>query len=98
MDLLINSSLGEGPIFIVRVSAVQSSGKHQHEPAAANQSTQQTPHRNQQGQFNSEETARLTNRPESTAEVARKPQEPQETFFGEFLFMMSPQAKPNKAM
>jgi hypothetical protein len=42
-----------------------------HKSAAADQFTQQIPHKNQQGQFNPEETARLTNQPESTMEVAR---------------------------
>ena len=49
VDLLRNSSLGEGPTLLAGYQHFSPLDKHQHEPAATVQSTQQIPHRNQQG-------------------------------------------------
>jgi hypothetical protein len=60
VDLFIHSSFGASPIILVRISAVPNT---KYKSAAVDQSSWQTSHMNQQGQFNPEETARLDNQP-----------------------------------
>lgn len=52
---------------------------------------------NQQGQFNPKESTEF-DRGMVTAEAAKKPQEPPEKFFGELLFVVSPQVEFSNAI
>jgi hypothetical protein len=96
VDLFRNSSLGVSPTFIVKIPAAQSSSKHQTRISSSSPVVLAvTPH----------ELAPVVQSRNHKAcqpawgwESSKKPQEPQETFFGEFLSMAPAQVELSNAM